>query len=285
MQRAWIKTLLTLMLLLSFAVPTWVHHSASAQTGAYLTANQTVWVYAGPGNGFWILGSLYGGESVPVMGISPDGAWYYVNAAFGEGWVSNVGVVATGAAAVGVMDPGPIGISTGALNVRYGAGINAQSLGILARGKQVYVLAQNADGSWYQIRWEYGTGWVTAAYITLSGVAPATDANTYFGDGQGGGVPLTGDAPYVVVLATYLNIRTGPGINYAILGAARSGETLPVIGRTADNSWYQVTTASGEGWVYSGFVATRNEYGASPVTTGEAEAAAVAGPFGIVNTG
>jgi uncharacterized protein YgiM (DUF1202 family) len=290
MQRSWIKTLLIVVLLLSFAVPSWVDRSASAQAGAYLTANQMVWVYAGPGNGFWILGSLYGGESVPVMGISPDGAWYYVSAAFGEGWVSNYGVVATGTATVGVMDPGPIGLSTGAVNVRYGAGINAQSLGVLARGKHVYVLAQTSDGSWYQIRWEYGTGWVTANYITLSGVTPSVDAGANYedgaryNDGQGGGVPVTSDVPSVVVLATYLNVRTGPGINYAILGAARGGEVLPVVGRTADSTWYQVTASFGTGWVYSTFVATRNEYGASPVTTAESDAV-VSGPLGIVNAG
>lgn len=286
MQRTWLKTLLTLVLLLSFVVPIWAQNSASAQADAYVTANQSVWVHAGPGTGFWILGTLHTGESVPVLGISPDGAWFYVNALFGEGWVSNVGVTPTGTANVGIIDPGPIGTSTGALNVRYGAGINAQSLGVLARGKQVYILAQNADGSWYQIRWEYGTGWVSAAYITLSGAAaPAANVdNGFLGDGQGGGVPLTADTPYVVVLATYLNVRTGPGINYAIMGAVRGGQTLPVVGRTADNSWYQVTATFGTGWVYSGFVATRNEYGASPVIGPEADAD-VAGPFGIINTG
>ena len=70
-----------------------------------------------------------------------------------------------------------------------------------------------------------------------------------------------------------------------ILGTVSGGDELVIVGRTADSSWYQVQTAVGNGWVYGEYIATRNEYGGSPVTTSSATNAAVSGPYGIINTG
>ncbi len=242
------------------------------QTGPYATSSGAVYVRGGPGTGFWVLGTLYAGEVVPIMNVSPDGAWWYIKAPFGDGWVTTIGVVASNASGVAILDPGPIAtVTTGNLTVRYGAGINSAAVGYLKSGQQVFVLARNADSSWYQIQWSDGTGWASAAYLSLVG-SPTT-------------APVSGDTPYGVVLSAYLNVRTGPGINYAILTTVAGGDILSIVGRTADNSWYQVDTAAGTGWIYSGFVATRNEYGASPVTTSSAAGAAIAGPIAIINTG
>lgn len=284
MQRAMIKTLLALFLVLALSIPTLVPATTEAQTGPYIIANQAVYVRGGPGIGFWILGTLYPGEAAPVLGVSADGAWWLVNTTFGEGWIAGYMVTPYGTDAVGVVDPGIIGtVTSGALNVRYGAGINAQSIGTLGRGDQIFVLARNTEGTWLQIRWGYGTGWVSAAHVNVHGGTPAI-ANGAATD-SGGGVPLTSDTPYGIVLSAYLNVRTGPGPNFAIIGQATNGDTLPIVGRTSDSSWYQVESPFGTGWVYGAYIATRNEYGGSPVTTSDAAGAAIAGPFGIINTG
>jgi uncharacterized protein YgiM (DUF1202 family) len=297
MWRAFFKAPITLFVCLALFVPLLTVSAASApasrdvslvQAGPYATSSGAVNVRGGPGTGFWIRGTLYYGEVVPILGVSPDGAWWYINATFGEGWVAQVSVTASNATNVPVYDPGPIGtVTAGVLHVRYGAGEFATSLGQLSMGQQVYVLARNADGSWLQIRWAYGTGWVASRYLSVTGL-PATVVD----DGSGGmapaneSVPLTSDTPYALVMATYLNVRTGPGINYAVLGTAYAGETLPIVGRSADNLWYQVETRYGTGWVSSAYVVTRNEYGGTPVTTGTVTTeAAVAGPIGIINTG
>jgi uncharacterized protein YgiM (DUF1202 family) len=254
---------------------------SAAQTGPYVIANGAVYVRGGPGTGFWILGTLYQGETIPVLNISPDGAWWYVNSRYGEGWVAQVGVTAYNTLAVTVYDPGAIGtVTAGVLHVRYGAGEFATSLGQISQGQQVYVLVQDSTGAWLQIRWAYGTGWVAAQYMSVVGAPVIVDQ----GGGMSNDLPLTTDTPYAIVMATYLNIRSGPGINYAVLGQAYASETLPIIGRTNDQRWYQVETRFGDGWVYAAYVVTRNEYGGTPVTTAETTAA-VAGPVGIVNTG
>jgi uncharacterized protein YgiM (DUF1202 family) len=290
MRRAYILVLACLVLLVPLLPVSAVSDDAVAvQTGPYAVSSGAVNVRGGPGTGFWIRGTLYLGEVVPITGISPDGAWWYIKATFGEGWIAGVGVTAYHTESVAVYDPGPIGtVTAGVVNVRYGAGEYSTSLGQVSMGQQVYVLARNADGSWLQIRWGYGTGWIAARFLTVTGL-PATVVD----DGSGGmaepstsAVPLTSDTPYALVMATYLNVRTGPGINYAVLGAAYGGETLPIVGRTADSTWYQVETRYGTGWVSASFVVTRNEYGGTPVTTGTVTAETpVTGPIGIINTG
>jgi uncharacterized protein YgiM (DUF1202 family) len=285
MQRTFTKVLILILLCVVAFSPSLAQRPAraSAQTGPYAITNAAVYVRGGPGTGFWILGTLYYGTAVPILNTSPDGGWWYVSAPFGEGWMAKSGATAYNTEAVTVKDPGPMGaIITGAVNVRYGAGINSASLGIMGQGQQVYVLARNADGSWLQIRWEFGTGWVSGEHVSVTGVPGVVD------DGSGGfssAVPLTTDTPYVIVMSAYLNVRTGPGINYAVLGAVAGGDQLPVVGRTADNTWYQVEADFGTGWVYAGYVVARNEYGGSPVTTASAADAEVSGPIGVVNTG
>lgn len=284
MQRTLTKVLILIVLGVVAFAPLGVYSPtrASAQTGPYAITTGAVNVRGGPGTGFWILGTLTYGTAVPILNASPDGGWWYISAPFGEGWMAKTGATAYSTEGVTVYDPGPIGtILTGVVNVRYGAGINAAALGQIGQGQQVYVLAQNTDGSWLQIRWEFGTGWVSAEHVAVTGIPGVVD------DGTGGvsGVPLTPDTPYVIVMSAYLNVRTGPGINYAVLGVASGGSQLPIVGRTADSTWYQVQTIYGAGWVYAGYVVARNEYGASPVTTASAATAEVAGPIGVVNTG
>lgn len=280
MQRTLIRGIFAIALVLTMSTAAL---GAFAQADAYLTANGAVYVRGGPGPGFWILGTLIRGESVPVLGLSPDNGWWQVRTTFGEGWVSTAEVTATNAAGAALSDPGPIGtVTAGAVHVRYGAGLNAASLGTLPAGAQVFIIARNADSSWYQVRWAYGTGWIAASALSISGGGSGGLATL---DDAQAGVPLTAATPYVVVLSNYLNVRSGPGVNFAVLGQVSGGQNLPIVGRTADNTWYQVQTPFGTGWVSAAFVAARNEYGASPVTTATAATAALSGPVAVINTG
>lgn len=51
------------------------------------------------------------------------------------------------------------------------------------------------------------------------------------------------------VLVSQLNLRAGPGTDYAQLGRFEVGETVTVIGRNSDTSWYQVQRINAQqGW-------------------------------------
>jgi uncharacterized protein YraI len=51
-----------------------------------------------------------------------------------------------------------------------------------------------------------------------------------------------------------VNLRSGPGTTFAVVGSLGPNQQLPIIGRNADASWWQVQTASGPAWVANSVV-------------------------------
>ncbi len=76
-----------------------------------------------------------------------------------------------------------------------------------------------------------------------------------------------GSSPVVIVNTAYLHQRTGPGPEYVVQGMHAGGTFLPVIGRTADRSWWQVESQYGVGWVSNEYVLTRGNFRGVPVVT------------------
>jgi uncharacterized protein YraI len=63
------------------------------------------------------------------------------------------------------------------------------------------------------------------------------------------------------VTAYYLNVRSGPGTQYAVVRRAVRGEGLRLIGRTADSRWYQVLDDPASGrfvWASASYVQFAN---------------------------
>ncbi len=53
-----------------------------------------------------------------------------------------------------------------------------------------------------------------------------------------------------VVAVPNLNVRSGPGIAYELLGTIAEGEQVELTGRISDSSWWQICCVNGEpGWV------------------------------------
>jgi uncharacterized protein YraI len=57
-----------------------------------------------------------------------------------------------------------------------------------------------------------------------------------------------------VVSNTFVNLRGGPGIAYPLLGTLQQGVVLPVVGRSVDKLWWQVTASGGTAWVFGELV-------------------------------
>ncbi len=60
-----------------------------------------------------------------------------------------------------------------------------------------------------------------------------------------------------------LNIRAGPGINYAILGQLKQGETITIIGKSQDGLWWRIN----KGWVSATYVQANGDVSAVPIST------------------
>ncbi len=61
------------------------------------------------------------------------------------------------------------------------------------------------------------------------------------------GVP-TKALPTLTVRAD-TSVYSGPGLGYAIVGSLKAGDTVEVVGRVADSSWWQIRFQGGTGWV------------------------------------
>lgn len=68
----------------------------------------------------------------------------------------------------------------------------------------------------------------------------------------------TSAAPQVVADST-VNIRSGPGLDYPVIGALPPNTPVPLSGRTADQSWWQIQLPGNQtGWVAGSVVEARN---------------------------
>lgn len=73
----------------------------------------------------------------------------------------------------------------------------------------------------------------------------------------------------VVTTLVGLRVRSGPGTNYDVLGQAQAGESLRIVGRNENASWWQVEFPSapgGRGWISAGSeFSTASNAGGVPV--------------------
>lgn len=55
-----------------------------------------------------------------------------------------------------------------------------------------------------------------------------------------------------------MNVRSGPGTNYAILGAAQAGDSFVIKGKDPTGTWWQVDYNGRDGWVFGQLVNAQN---------------------------
>jgi uncharacterized protein YraI len=81
----------------------------------------------------------------------------------------------------------------------------------------------------------------------------------------------TGGLGTATVTSYYLNFRSGPGMNHAIITTLPRSTALNLLGfRTADSRWLRVAQANGtQGWVHAGYVQTSVPVSSLAVWTGD----------------
>ena len=140
-------------------------------------------------------------------------------------------------------------VTADALNVRSGAGTSYGVIAMLYQNTSVDVLS--SINGWYKISYNGVTGYVSCDYIKLS-------------DSSGTITPPTNDIPshtvegkVAIVKADALNIRSGAGTSYSVIGTVRYGNKLPIISYT--NGWYQVKAGNITGYVSGDYVTVSDE--------------------------
>ncbi|MBW4435884.1 MAG: SH3 domain-containing protein [Pleurocapsa minor GSE-CHR-MK-17-07R] len=158
-------------------------------------------------------------------------------------------------------------INTGALNVRTGPGPQFTIITSVRGGTEVPALALNPDASWALVATAAGDGWIyIGGEFTIARgdfrFVPTISAEEVIAASAQGAESLTvasgTTAPVpalisaqVIVNTGRLNIRTGPGPQFAVIGSVPGGTVLAGIGINGDGSWYYVISDLGEGWVWA----------------------------------
>jgi hypothetical protein len=71
--------------------------------------------------------------------------------------------------------------------------------------------------------------------------------------------------PYLTLVGGELNVYSGPGIIYDLLGAVHTGDRLLGLGRVEDSTWVQVQYAGHSGWIVRQFVVANVDVETLPV--------------------
>jgi uncharacterized protein YraI len=118
-------------------------------------------------------------------------------------------------------------VTASVLNVRSGPGTGYRILGTVRSG-QVYVSTQAASG-WQKVYWRGGQGWTSGAYLsTVSG------------------------ARAVRVKVNDLNVRTGPGTGYGVVGQIQQGQVYATAG--TQSGWHRIAWDGSLDYSYGGYL-------------------------------
>ena len=184
-------------------------------------------------------------------------------------------------------------VNTGALNVRSGPNYTYERVTTLYKGAQVTMLARFSQNHWVRIQASGGVdGWVNSNFLlpsvpiaSLPTVGPGTEGPGPAPTPTPQPPPGQGGNPTAVVDTGALNLRSGPGINFGIVGRALNGETLALLGRAPNSSWVKVRQATGtEGWVNSNYLQSNVPIPNLPIIESAAPPAGPA-PTGTIATG
>lgn len=137
-------------------------------------------------------------------------------------------------------------INTGNLNVRTGPGSQYSSIAVVSGGTELDVIGFAPDGIWYQVRGNFGTGWVNSEFTIFRG--------------NGRGIPVIRDFSNASLarpsarITNAVTLYAAPNPTLGTVGVLSGPLDVFVVARTPNSDWVQLETSIGFGWVQSGLV-------------------------------
>lgn len=182
------------------------------------------------------------------------------------GQVVGGGVVPTFVPTVGSPTGATATVTAYRLNVRNAPdAVNGAVIQRISRFEQYPITGRSADSLWVQIQVGGALGWVSARWVNISPFGaniPVVSGNaTAQPPGQATGNAVTA-TPYNVV------IRRGPSTANSRIGLLPAGGIAPVIGRNANNTWWNINYNGLVGWVSAQYaiISSTANVGVIPIT-------------------
>lgn len=146
--------------------------------------------------------------------------------------------------------------ATTAVNMRSGPATSYAVVAVIGAGKAVEASGTVTNG-WYQVTSGGKTGWIYKTYLkaassgSTSTTAPSTTAPAASG---------------TATTTAAVNVRSGPGTTYAVLGVAAKGTTLSTTG-TVSGGWTQVVYSGSAAWISTSYLTKSSA--TTPAITGQ----------------
>ena len=195
---------------------------------------------AGAGTGHAVIGMLYLNDEVTVLDDS-DANWAKIRTKDGqEGYCSKeyLHITKKGETAQGTA------VTTDALNLRSGAGTDYHVKTVLSKGTTVTIL-DNSDVNWAKVRTADGTeGYCSKAYLDIAGSSEQEPSSPTQQPEQNESASNTTELQ-AVLTGSDVNLRSGAGTGYSVIGSLYLGQRVTVIDNS-DANWAKIRTESGQ---------------------------------------
>ena len=195
---------------------------------------------AGAGTGHAVIGMLYLNDEVTVLDDS-DANWAKIRTKDGqEGYCSKeyLHIAKKGETAQ------ETAVTTDALNLRSGAGTDYHVKTVLSKGTTVTIL-DNSDANWAKVRTADGTeGYCSKAYLDIAGSSAQVPSAPTQQPEQNGSASNTTELQ-AVLTGSDVNLRSGAGTSYSVIGSLYLGQRVTVIDNS-DANWAKIRTESGQ---------------------------------------
>ncbi len=215
--------------------------STSGSSGSAVTVTGTgrvnyavVNLRSGPGTTYSIVAVLVKDRALTVT--AEVNGWYRVDFNGSEAYIDKSLLTLSPDAVIpsGTIDISGTGTVTGAVvNVRSGPGTGYSVVGQVTAGRS-YPVSGESNG-WYKINFNGMTAYISASYMKVAASSSTVTVGT--------------------VTANHVNIRSGAGTGYGILGQANYGDTFNVISK--NGAWFYVSSATGlKGYISASYLTT-----------------------------
>jgi len=149
-------------------------------------------------------------------------------------------------------------------NVRQGPSTNFDIAGRLPAGGTAPVVGRTEAGDWWQIEFDGSTSWVSAEVVEFVGTAddvPVVEATEPAATDEAEAGPTTdeapaeptkesaameSDTPRVDIPTGGVNLRSGPGLDFDLLGRLEEGASAVVVGKNDLGDWWLIEFEAGE---------------------------------------
>ncbi|PFY24549.1 peptidase M24 [Bacillus toyonensis] len=221
-------------------------------SGNYTVNVSSLRVRTGPSTSHTTIASITKGQVVQVVGEVQD--WFKINYAGQAAYISKDYVTKGGSNENGsqgnnqnnnvtVQTGGTYVVNATSLRVRTGPAAYHSVIGGVLNGTTLNVVG--SEGSWFKVNYQGKTGFVSGEFVKFVKGGTATPEQPKQPE-----KPNQGAIGDYYINASALNVRSGEGTNYRIIGALSQGQKVQVI---SENSGWSKINYNGQ----NGYIGTR----------------------------